>query len=230
MINLNCLAIDIGHNLNCDVGAIGIRREDNLNMEVALYLIEKCKSAGINVINCLPKSANNHRDSLSKRCIIANNAKADFFISIHHNACPGGYGSEALCLTGGEAERVGNIILQEISTLGLKNRGVKHRNDLYVINNTNMKALLIECAFCDSKTDMTNYNTQKIAEAIFKGICLSFNLSKKTNQEESTHIVAKGDTLWGISIKYNISLDTLIALNNIKDKNLIYVGQKLKLR
>ena len=27
-MKLNCIGIDIGHNLRCDVGAVGIRRED----------------------------------------------------------------------------------------------------------------------------------------------------------------------------------------------------------
>ena len=46
---------------------------------------------------------------------------------------------------------------------------------------------------------------------------------------EHTYVVKKGDTLGGIAIKYNISEDELAKLNNIKDKNIIKVGQVLKL-
>ena len=46
---------------------------------------------------------------------------------------------------------------------------------------------------------------------------------------ENTYVVKKGDTLGGIAIKYNISEDELAKLNNIKDKNIIKVGQVLKL-
>lgn len=42
-----------------------------------------------------------------------------------------------------------------------------------------------------------------------------------------THKVVKGDTLWALSIKYNTTIDSLVKLNNIKNKNLIYVGQVL---
>ena len=43
------------------------------------------------------------------------------------------------------------------------------------------------------------------------------------------HLVQKGDTLWGISRKYGVSVDKLVERNGIKDKNRIYVGQKINL-
>ena len=50
----------------------------------------------------------------------------------------------------GRVEEVANIILPEIVNLGFRNRGVKDRRDVVVLNKTNMSALLIECVFCDS--------------------------------------------------------------------------------
>lgn len=43
----------------------------------------------------------------------------------------------------------------------------------------------------------------------------------------NTYIVKAGDTLWGISQKYGVSLDKIEALNN--KSSLIYVGDKIKL-
>lgn len=43
------------------------------------------------------------------------------------------------------------------------------------------------------------------------------------------YIVKKGDTLSYIAKKYNTTVDNLVKLNNIKNKNLILVGQKLKI-
>lgn len=44
------------------------------------------------------------------------------------------------------------------------------------------------------------------------------------------YTVQSGDTLTGIAQKYNTTVDKLVKLNNIKNKNLIYTGQVLKIR
>lgn len=248
-MKLNCIGIDIGHNLRCDVGAVGIRREDELNLLVGKALISKFKGVGIKVIECLPSSASSHKDSLSKRCRAANYGKVDIFLSIHHNACPGGHGSECLCIKGGQqnalSERLSKVILEEVCKLGFRNRGVKDRKDLYVINNTTMPAIIVECAFVDSARDMNGYDCEKMADAIFRGVCRFYGISVSGGEGElggpsssgnqggksspMYHVVQKGDTLWGISRKYGVSVDRLVERNGIEDRNRIYVGQKINL-
>lgn len=44
-----------------------------------------------------------------------------------------------------------------------------------------------------------------------------------------TYKVVRGDTLEKIAKKYNTTVDNLVALNNIKDKDKIYAGQVLKI-
>ena len=257
-MKLNCIGIDIGHNLRCDVGAVGIRREDELNLLVGKALIKRFGAKGIKVVECLPSSASSHRDSLSKRCRAANYGNVDIFISIHHNACPGGYGSECLCIKGGQqnalSERLSKVILEEVCKLGFRNRGVKDRRDLYVINNTTMPAIIVECAFVDSVRDMNGYDSEKVAEAIFRGVCRFCGISLSGDQGElggtsvsgsqdrtsssgnqggtgnpKYHVVQKGDTLWGISRKYGVSVERLVEKNGIEDRNRIYVDQKINL-
>lgn len=198
MSKINKLAIDIGHNVQFDWGAVGIRKEDELNYGVGTKLISMCQASGISVINCTPKSVTSLNDSLSQRVTAANANNADFFISIHHNVTPGGEGTEIYAMKGGTGEEVANIILPEIVKLGFGNRGVKDGSHLYVINRTVMPAILIECAFCDNPKDMQNYNTEKMAEAIFSGICKAFEISNSSNSA-SYYTVVKGDTLWSIS-------------------------------
>ncbi|MDS0528086.1 N-acetylmuramoyl-L-alanine amidase [Clostridium sp. SHJSY1] len=239
MSKINTLAIDMGHNVSYDIGAVGIRREDDLNREVVETLINLLRDVGINVINCTPSNASSLNDSLSQRCEKANNGWADFFISIHHNACPGGHGAEVWCITGGLAEEVANTILGEICSLGLSNRGVKDTRDLFVINQTSMPAILIECAFCDSEGDMSGYDTGAIGRAIFRGICRVFDIdcsggegSNSGGQDswEEYYTVASGDTLWGISRKFGVSVDWLGEVNGIENRDLIYVGQRVRIR
>lgn len=235
MKKLNTIAIDMGHNVNYDTGAVGIRVEDELNKLVGEALISKLRAVGINVVDCTPDNATSLYDSLNQRCEVANNAEADFFISIHHNA-GGGEGAEVLCLTGGVAEEVGNAILCELSEIGLKNRGVKDRRDLFVINHTVMKAILVECAFCDSEKDMNNYNEERGAQAIFDGVCKSFDIDYSQmgevneNNEEMYHTVVSGECLSGIASRYEVSVDRLVEINGIKDRDLIFVGEMLRIK
>lgn len=44
------------------------------------------------------------------------------------------------------------------------------------------------------------------------------------------YTVQSGDTLSEIAVKYETTVDELVKLNNIKNKNLIYVGQVLKIK
>ena len=58
-------------------------------------------------------------------------------------------------------------------------------------------------------------------------------MSKKQKQSDliqktNLYVVKKGDTLYSISRKHNISVQELKNLNNIKDSN-ISVGQSIKI-
>lgn len=53
--------------------------------------------------------------------------------------------------------------------------------------------------------------------------------SKATSTKEKTYKVVKGDTLSKIAKANGTTVDTLVKLNGIKNKNLIYVGQIIKL-
>lgn len=54
-------------------------------------------------------------------------------------------------------------------------------------------------------------------------------VSASQNAAPGYYTAVKGDTMWGIARKYGMSLNALIALNpQIKNPNLIYVGQKIR--
>lgn len=54
-------------------------------------------------------------------------------------------------------------------------------------------------------------------------------MEKENKQNNDIHIVAKGDNLNTIAKTYNTTISEIVRLNNIENKNLIYVGQILKL-
>jgi nucleoid-associated protein YgaU len=53
--------------------------------------------------------------------------------------------------------------------------------------------------------------------------------SKATSTKVKTHKVVKGDTLSKIAKQYDTTVDILVKLNGIKNKNLLSVGQIIKL-
>lgn len=53
----------------------------------------------------------------------------------------------------------------------------------------------------------------------------------RTSAQPEYHRVVKGDTLWALARRYGVDLKELIALNpQIKNPNLIYVGQEVRVR
>ena len=56
-------------------------------------------------------------------------------------------------------------------------------------------------------------------------------VNKKVNTpKEEYYVVQKGDTLTKIAKKYGTTVNQLVAWNNIKNKNLIYAGQKIRVK
>jgi N-acetylmuramoyl-L-alanine amidase len=162
--------IDIGHNCSPDIGARGIRQEDNLTMEVGTRVISKLKSLGHQVIDCKPRRASSVGNSLQQRCNIANSNRVDIYVSIHFNSFNRQANGTEVFATSDRGRRIAQPVLNNIVKLGYVNRGVKNGSHLYVLQHTNMPAILVECCFCDAQQDMNRYNADNLADAIVRGL------------------------------------------------------------
>jgi N-acetylmuramoyl-L-alanine amidase len=165
------IAIDPGHLRHPDTGAEGFLIEQDLNKLIADELSWLLIDAGVEVVNCLPSApVQTVVESLKRRCAIANAAKADYFISIHHNA-GGGSGSEIFAISAA-GKKLAKSVLDNLCALGFRNRGVKELGFL-VLRKTNMPAILIEVCFIDNAADCQLWEklkAEQIATAIFKGL------------------------------------------------------------
>lgn len=166
-------AIDIGHNANYDTGAIGIRKEDVVNKEVGTLVIAKLKALGYTVIDCSPTNATSTTNSLQQRCDIANAAHANYYMSIHFNIANGVASGSEVFIGSNLIKDKAQQVLTNLSSLGYVNRGIlDNSRGLYVLSNTDMPAMLVECAFLDSVSDMNRYDPNTIADALVNGLII----------------------------------------------------------
>lgn len=108
----------------------------------------------------------------------------------------------------------------------------------YLLRNTpNNETIIVEYGFTDSSGDDVNLlknNWETLSEAVVKalanyiGVPYIINASGNNNND-SFYTVKKGDSLWSIAKKYNVSVNELMMLNNLST-TLLQIGQKIKVK
>lgn len=228
------VCLDPGHNeVGADIGAASAGLlEQVLTLKIAKRVKTGLENQGnFNVImtregQTVSGPSTTLTDSLRTRCKIANEANADLFVSIHINA-GGGTGSEVLVISkGGKAEHCANIMATLIAEAGdWTNRGVKVQN-IQVLRDTTMPAILTENGFIDHAKDQAKLRQdiwlESIADAHVIGICKYFGVKyKETNSVPSTP---------GLQDKTSIaSLPALILyLGEVEERVLPYLQERVK--
>ena len=150
-------------------------------------VIKYLKQLGCDVLDVTPPdNTSTLNGDLSYGVNKANNWRADLFISIHFNKAydiyNGCLGSEVCVYSNFDiAQRVVN----ELAKLGFKNRGQKVRNNLYELNHTKMKAMIIEVCFVEATEDVALY--KKLGhDLIGKTIALAVTNKKISATVETT--------------------------------------------
>ena len=171
--------VHAGHNPDGMVacGAIGLIRESTEARAVKDRVITQLAAMGHTVRDCTCNNGTSQNDILQKIVAACNAQEADLDISIHFNA---GAQTEADGHTTGTevyvysassaAATYAQQVVDNIATLGFRNRGVKERTSLYVLRHTKAPAMLIECCFVDDPEDVALYNADRMAAAIVAGI------------------------------------------------------------
>jgi len=182
------IVIDPGHGGN-DAGAIGPTgvMEKNVTLNVALELKRMLEAEGAEVIltretdrTVSPKgAAASDIEELGARCDVANQNRADIFISIHADAftrpeargTTGYYYSKS---TSGRGQKLADCIRRNlVEQLGTSSRGTQPCN-FYVVKHTDMPATLIELGFISNKEEEklldSKEGVKKAAQGILDGI------------------------------------------------------------
>lgn len=170
------ICINPGHG-GSDPGACGDLRESDMNLTVALILGPMLTERGAQVVYT---RTTDERVPLADRPVIANNAGADLFISIHHNGSndPNASGTCAICYPGSDAGiRLATLCLNGLyNRLGLRQRGLIQRDDSDVTY-TDMPAVITEASFASCPTDCAlfqNGGAELEALGILDGILAYF--------------------------------------------------------
>ena len=82
-------------------------------------------------------------------------------------------------------------------------------------------------------SEIARLNGIRNVNLIYPGQVLEIKTNSNNTQTSPSQIITytikRGDTLWGISIKYGVTIQNLVNWNNIKNPNLIYTGNTLKI-
>ena len=121
-------------------------------------------------------------ESPTQKALEGNQTGADYFVSIHRNSSPypSQYsGIESLVYNRyGAAARMADNINQQLEAVGFLNQGVNQRQDLVVLNRTQMPAVLVEVGFINTDVDNQLFDQRfdDIAQAIADGILITLGM------------------------------------------------------
>lgn len=118
---------------------------------------------------------------LDRRIDMANEAKADVFVSLHVNATATGQNSGAETFYHYKSESgkgLAVLIQQELIKIPGMNRRIAKPGDFYVIKNTSMPAVIVEMGYLSSKKEQKklqqSWYQEQLSRAIAKGIANYF--------------------------------------------------------
>ena len=211
------IALDAGHG-GSDPGAVyGNRNEKDDALRLTKAVGKILEDSGINVFY-VRKS--DEYETPFKKATDANNAGADYFISIHRNSSeePNQYsGVESLVYRdSGIRSVIAKNINSELEKVGFNNLGITQRPNLVVLKRTRMPAVLVEAGFINSDEDNAIFdeNFDKIANAIAQGILKSI-YSETTSTEAREESSEYSDSIaTGSSVHENDSVDNSQDVNS----------------
>lgn len=155
--------IGVGHG-GADPGAVGLVREAEANLVIALELKRLLEANGVIVGISRTKDEN---DPLSEEIKEANAFKPDFAIDVHNNA-GGGDGFEVYVQTGthaAESKKAGQLLDRYVKAMQQNSRGVKTKlNDagkdyFGFLRQVNCPAVIVEGFFVDNQKDAADFDT-----------------------------------------------------------------------
>lgn len=181
------IAVDAGHG-GKDPGALGPSgtKESDAARKIAVEVENLLQGLGAKTVRVY---SDKEKVELKQRLKRAQSSGADILISIHLNSSKSSRagGCEVLYSNlnheiSSKSEKLAKTLAKEIAnSLGINCRGAKVRNDLYLLKNSKIPAVIIEPLFISNPEEemlLKNEGIRKIASAILRGILKYYELLK----------------------------------------------------
>lgn len=177
------IVIDAGHGGTDPGCVVGTTMEKDVNVQI----VEKLKKLldQQDRVGVYYTRTEDPKPTYQQRVDLANDTEASYFISIHQNSVPkpsDNYieGIEILYDTSENkavdaSKNFARICMESVAReSGGRNRGIIERNDLFVLNHTNMASIIVETGYLTNKEEReklkdANYQ-KKIAQGLYDAI------------------------------------------------------------
>lgn len=228
------IALNAGHGLN----TAGKRclasldpnetREWQLNSRICNKIEEKLKAYDGYELIRLDDTTGKTDIALKTRTNKANEFGADFYLSIHHNAgVNGGNGGGIIAIVYNKVDNTTLNYQKALYDSLIKHTELKgnrsqplQKQDLHEVRESKMPAVLLECGFMDSATDvpiiLSDTFAEQVANACVEVLIEKGGLTKKVVETPK------------VEIPTPTPIETPIATTNIKEGNMVKVNEGSK--
>lgn len=225
------VCIDAGHG-GSDLGNVNVSgvKEKDVDLSVALKVGKILQDNGVNVIYTRQSDSITwgKDNDLKPRFDIANNAKADFFVSIHCNSVPNNSSANGVETYYNDSDATGQKLAQSIQDglvkdTGLTNRGIKVGLAQHeILRGTSGNAVMVQLGFMSNQQEGDLLGTSdfqnKSASAIANGIIKSLDLKKQDNVKISS--IADIPTSVAVGSSYTLPLAVTATMSDGSTKNI----------
>lgn len=234
------VVIDSGHG-GVDGGSSGNGiLEKEYTLKISNYIKKRLDELGIE--NAMTRTSDELLDQSTrpKKAQSFYGKGNDVIVLSNHLNAGGGDGAEIIYALR-NSDALSKLIAKELESSGQNVRKYYQRrlpsnpskDYYYLLRDTpNNETLIVEYGFLDSTGDDVNLiknNWEDLAEAVVKALANYIGVPYSLNEESDYYVVKKGDSLWSIAKKYNMTVDELKSINNLKS-NLLSIGQRLKIK
>lgn len=135
---------------------------------------------------------------------------------------------------------VGSEVLKSIGGIARLHKKQVEQAGFVVLKSPDIPSILVETGFISNPTEAKRLASrsyqQKMARSIFQGVNRYFSsnlpvgtlLAAQKAGGGGTYVIARGDTLSGIAVRHNVSVEEILRHNGLKNTR-IKVGQRLRI-